>query len=90
MRKSEIKHEAMLSHLGFAVYERRLSSGMSQQDLADKTGLHRTYISDIERGTRNFTVSTLGRIAYALDTTASKLFRLAESQIIESSKARAR
>lgn len=39
---------------------------MSQEDLADRAGVHRTYISGVERGVRNPTVSVLEKIARAL------------------------
>ncbi len=68
----------MLNALGGVIQELRMSAGMSQQELADSADLHRTYISDIERGARNLTVATLGRIALALDAVPSELFREAE------------
>lgn len=64
--------------------------GLSQQDLADESDLHRTYISDIERGARNLTVTTLGRVAYALDTSPSKLFKQAEGRVLSSALSRRR
>jgi len=54
---------------------------MSQQELADLAGVHRTYVSDIERGARNLTVTTVSRIAFSLDITPSRLFRLADDLV---------
>lgn len=45
---------------------RRESLGLSQEDLADRSGIHRTYIGSIERGERNVTVNTVARLAAAL------------------------
>ena len=45
----------------------RTSLNISQEELADKAGLHRTYISDIERCRRNVTLDAIQRIANALD-----------------------
>ncbi len=45
----------------------RLKKGLSQESLACLSGLHRTYISDIERCRRNITLENLQRIADALD-----------------------
>lgn len=39
---------------------------MSQEELADLSGLHRTYISDVERATRNITLKSAARIASSL------------------------
>jgi len=63
---------------GFAVKMRREELGLTQEDLADKAGIHRTYLSDIERGSRNVGMINLERIAAALVMSLSDLFRLAE------------
>lgn len=52
---------------------RRVNLGFSQEELADKCGLHRTYIGAIERGERNITVNTLFRLAKALGCDATDL-----------------
>jgi transcriptional regulator with XRE-family HTH domain len=41
--------------------------GWSQEELADRSGLHRTYISGIERGVRNPTIEIVGEIASAFN-----------------------
>ncbi len=51
----------------------RKSLGISQEELADLCGLHRTYIGGIERGERNITVKTLQVIAKALRVTPEAL-----------------
>jgi len=51
----------------------RLALDMSQEDLAAAAGIDRTYVSGIERGVRNPTVTVLARFAYALDTTSAVL-----------------
>jgi transcriptional regulator with XRE-family HTH domain len=56
----------------------RKSNGMSQEDLADRAGLDRTYISGVERGVRNITLDSLEQIVNALgidlQTFLTKLF----------------
>lgn len=47
----------------------RLANSLSQEDLADKAGLHRTYIGSVERGERNITLLNANRIAEALGVT---------------------
>ena len=44
----------------------RKEAGLSQEDLAFETGLHRTYISSIERGKRNVSIENVAKIADAL------------------------
>lgn len=44
----------------------RKEEGLSQEDLAFETGLHRTYISSIERGKRNVSIENVAKIADAL------------------------
>ena len=63
-----------LSALGKTIHDRRTGLGMSQLELADLAGVHRTYISDIEHGARNLTITTVHRIAIALNTSATELF----------------
>ena len=54
-------------HLGQKVRAFRKELAWSQEQLAEATGLHRTYISQLERGLRNPTLTVLGRIAKALN-----------------------
>lgn len=52
----------------------RLQAGLSQEQFAEKCGLHRTYISDIERFRRSIALENVGRIATALNLAPDKLF----------------
>ena len=52
----------------------REAKGLSQEALADIAGLHRTYISSVERGEKNFTVDTLERLAGALSVDIRDFF----------------
>ena len=51
----------------------REALGVSQEELADLAGIHRTYISGVERGVRNPTIMVLDKIAKALKVKASVL-----------------
>lgn len=59
--------------LGHNVRELRLSSGMSQAELAEQAGIRRALISDIERGKTNATLDTMVRIARVLRVEAHEL-----------------
>lgn len=52
----------------------RLVLGLSQEEFAEKCGLHRTYVSSIERFQRNVSIENVQRIADALDIETYKLF----------------
>lgn len=51
----------------------RLRLGFSQEDLAERTGLHRTYIGSIERGERNVSIDNIEKIARSLGLRAADL-----------------
>lgn len=59
---------------GRAVKKRRSELGLSQEDLAERADLHRTYIADIERGVRNVSLENIEKIAHALNTSLSNFF----------------
>lgn len=59
---------------GKHVRELRKKKGYSQEELADKAGLHRTYIGAIERGEQNVSIDNISRIAKALDVKIVDLF----------------
>jgi transcriptional regulator with XRE-family HTH domain len=63
----------ILKRFGINVRDIRKSVGWSQEDLADKSGLHRTYIGSIEKGGRNVSLINIERIAKALNVKISKL-----------------
>jgi transcriptional regulator with XRE-family HTH domain len=59
---------------GAVVRRFREESGLSQEELAAKARIHRTYIGGIERGERNPTLLMIHRLAKALGVAAKKLF----------------
>ncbi len=48
--------------------------GISQEELAEKADLHRTYISDVERGARNLSLESITKLATALNISVAALF----------------
>lgn len=55
--------------------------GFSQEGFAEAAGLHRTYVSDLERGERNVSLQNLVRIANALEIPLSRLVAEAEEGV---------
>lgn len=71
--------EAALKALGEAIRTRRGEiDGLSQEGLADLAGMHRTYVSEIERGLRNPSFRNLFKLATALEIPLSELVAQAE------------
>lgn len=63
---------------GQAVRLRRAALGISQEELADRAGLHRTYVGDVERGERNVSLVNIAKLAKALGSSPSELFHSVE------------
>ncbi|MEK8128056.1 helix-turn-helix transcriptional regulator [Paenibacillus filicis] len=61
-------------NFGQRVKELRARSGMSQELLAHKAGLDRTYVSGIERGERNISIINIEKIARALQVSVGCMF----------------
>lgn len=64
--------------VGLNVQRLRQEKGWSQEELAFQSGLHRTYVSGLERGKRNPTVVVLYRIARSLGVSPAELLRTSE------------
>jgi transcriptional regulator with XRE-family HTH domain len=59
----------------------RQAARLSQEDLAERADIHRTYVSQIERGLKSPTIAMLLRLSKALETTPSKLMRQLETEL---------
>ena len=75
---SEQDREAFLAALGIALRGHREAAGLSQEELGYRAGLHRTYMSDLERGQRNPTMTTLLTLCRTLDVRLSDIMAAAE------------
>lgn len=69
-----------LKVLGSVIKKKRVKLGLSQEELADASLIHRTYISQIERGLKGITITVLFSIAESLNTTPSQLLKEVEEQ----------
>jgi len=66
-------NKKLLNAFGARIRELRLARSLSQEQLAELTGFHRTYIGMIERGERNLSLSNIGVFAKTFDTSLSEL-----------------
>lgn len=78
----ELKHQ-----FASAVRRRRGELGVTQEELAWRAGLHRTYLASIESGTRNPSLQSIAKLARALDVSLAVLFASAERTSRESTLA---
>lgn len=69
MQKVDVKKS-----FGSSVKAWRKRLGLSQEVLAERADLHRTYVSDVERGARNLSLESITRMARALDISVAELF----------------
>jgi CheY-like chemotaxis protein len=60
--------------LGNAIKQQRSALGISQEELAARAGLHRTYVSEVERGERNPSIASIEKLAQALEVSFTSLF----------------
>jgi len=67
--------KGVLTKFGNRVREKRLALGLSQEELANLAGVHRTYVGMIERAEKNITLQNIERIAKALDIAIDELLK---------------
>ena len=70
----EAMKDRALVEFGGRVRDLRKARGLSQEELADRAGLHFTYIGGVERGERNLSLKSINKIADALGVDARELF----------------
>jgi len=67
--------------LGRAICQLRKLRGLSQEKLAELAGIHRTYVSQLERGLKSPTVTVLYKLSAALNTSLSQVCRRLEREV---------
>ncbi len=72
------QHSLLSDAFSQVVKQRREAKGLSRASLAEKAGLHQTYIGLLERGARSPNLDTAKSIAKALNTSLSQLIKEAE------------
>ncbi len=68
----------VLTAFGEALRKFRLDAGLSQEELAARADLHRTYVGDVERGERNVSLVNMWKLSEACSVKLSRLLREAE------------
>lgn len=68
-----MKREVLIK-FGKRVRDERMRLGLSQEELASRAGVHRTYIGMIERAEKNITLENIEKISKALKITLSEIF----------------
>jgi transcriptional regulator with XRE-family HTH domain len=71
-----VKQEKINKILGERVRSLRISRGLSQEELGERSALDRTYVSGIERGVRNPTLTVLAALAAGLKVSIADLFKM--------------
>jgi transcriptional regulator with XRE-family HTH domain len=69
------------SLFGQVVRRRREAAGLSQEALADKSGVHRNYVGLLERGERTPSIEIVRKLAHGLETTMTSLIRELEGSV---------
>jgi transcriptional regulator with XRE-family HTH domain len=73
------RHRTLVSRFPDVLRELRQEKGFSQEELAERAGLHRTYISQIERGVKSPTLRSLELISTALELPLSAIVKRLEN-----------
>jgi transcriptional regulator with XRE-family HTH domain len=77
-RRSRKAQHTVEEYFGQALRERRKEQGLSQEELAFRSGYHPTYIGQLERGQKSPSLRAIMSIAKALKTGASDLIKKVE------------
>lgn len=73
MRNKFVRIANIKKPFGLSVRTRRTRLGISQEELAERAGLHRTYVCDVERGARNVSLESIEKLARALEVSVPSL-----------------
>ena len=71
----------MTKELGKRIRTERIDKKMTQEELAERAGLHPTYIGQVERGEKSLTITSLEKIVEGLGISFSDLFENIQPQI---------
>jgi transcriptional regulator with XRE-family HTH domain len=86
MEKRAEQGTEFLVLLGKKVREQRILKGMTQEEVAEKSGLKANYMTGIENGKRNTSLLTLGKLIHALEIEPGDLFDLKQQMDLKTSQ----
>jgi restriction endonuclease control protein len=72
------KNNDLIFNVGITIAKLRNKNNLSQEVLSELSEIHRTYLSEVEGGKRNLTLTVLKRIVDALGFSMSEFFRIVE------------
>jgi transcriptional regulator with XRE-family HTH domain len=80
MKTKNLTNDELKKLYGLTLRKLRRERGLSQEILGEKTGLHRTYISDVEHGERNLSLINIYKLCNALNVSLSNFFKMMEEE----------
>ena len=72
--------KSVLTRFGESIRNERLAKGLSQEELAARAGMHRTYVGMVERAEKNITLNNIEKLAKALGVPITALLKSAEKR----------
>ena len=79
---ADASSKRLLKELGLRIRDLRRAQGLSQEDLADKCGVHRTFMGTVERGESNLSFSNIFKVASTLGISLSALFEGVDQSVV--------
>lgn len=86
MEKNSPEGKTLQQQFGSTIRTVRTQLGITQQELADRADMQRTYLADVERGMRNLALTNITRLTKALDVPTSRFFAQMERRIARRSQ----
>jgi transcriptional regulator with XRE-family HTH domain len=86
---ADASSQRLLKLLGLRIRDLRRAQGLSQENLADKCGVHRTFMGTVERGESNLSFSNIFKVASTLGVSLSALFEGVDQNVVSGGRSNA-
>lgn len=86
---ADASSKRVLKVLGLRIRDLRRAQGLSQEDFADKCGVHRTFMGTVERGESNLSFSNILKVASTLGISLSALFEEIDQDVVSGGRGNA-